>query len=253
MTRNEYDIAESTVAALQQHAGDAWQHYSQALRVACKKSPPPFGTERYGDIYRDAASNPYWLATSLMANAAREGEGSGQLWDLASCTPDPRVAGQIKQHAIDESGHARAYIKILDIVFPGAVDDEFHAELTTLSPRYTRKSPLVAHDGSLFAHPITLDDLIQMNIAEIRTRIHHLLQRPALLNHCSPERQGPLVRILDSLLFDETRHIAYTAALIEEFSRNGQAEPAMRLMQARVSEFNAITNEELGRNVFESA
>jgi hypothetical protein len=245
-------VAELTVQALQSHAGDAWPHYRQALITACKKSPPPFGARGYGDIYREAATDPYWLATSLMTNAAREGEGAGQLWDLAACTPDAGIARQIRQHAIDESRHARAYIAMLDLAFPGAVDEKFHAQLATLSPGYTHQSPLHPHHGSPYAHPITVDELIQMNIAEIRTRVHHLLQRPMILAHCAADRRERLVRILDALLFDETRHIAYTAALIETFAANGEAERVKRLMQERLSDFNAITSEELGRHVFES-
>jgi hypothetical protein len=245
-------VAQLTVDALRVHAGDAWPHYRHALITACSKAPPPFGTRGYGDIYRDAATDPHWLATSLMTNAAREGEGAGHLWDLAACTPDTGIAGQIRQHAIDESRHARAYIAMLDLAFPGAVDDEFHAQLVTLSPRYSHQSPVQPHDGSPYAHPITVDDLIQMNIAEIRTRIHHLLQRPMVLAHCAEDRRQRLVRILDVLLFDETRHIAYTAALIEKAARKGEAEGVKRLIQERLSDFNDITSEELGRNVFES-
>jgi len=245
-------VAELTATALRPHDGGAWTHYRRALSTACRKSPPPFGTKGYGDLYRDAATDPYWLATSLMANAHREGEGAGHLWDLAACTPDAGVAGQVRQHAIDESGHARAYIAMLDLTFPGATDAEFHAQLTTLSPGYTRHSPRDAHAGSAFAHPITLDELIQMNIAEIRTRVHHLLQRPMLLAHCAPARRERLGRILDALLVDETRHIAYTAALIEAFARNGETGSVTRLVQDRVADFNAITTGEMGRNVFES-
>ncbi len=149
-------VAELTVKALHAHAGTAWPHYHEALITACRKAPPPFGTRSYGEIYRDAAMNPWWMA------------------------------------------------------------------------------------------------LIQMNIAEIRTRVHHLLQRPMLLAHCAPERRRRLARVLDALLLDETRHIAYTAALIEEFACSGEAELVKRLMQERLSDFNAITNEDLGRNVFES-
>jgi hypothetical protein len=91
-----------------------------------------------------------------------------------------------------------------------------------------------------------------MNIAEIRTRIHHLLQRPMLLAHCAPERHRRLGRVLDALLLDETRHIAYTAALIEECAQRGQADPVKRLMAERLSDFNVLTTEDLGRTVFES-
>jgi hypothetical protein len=192
------------------------------------------------------------MALSLIQNAEGEGEGSRHLWDLAACTPDVRVAAQVKAHAIDESRHSRAYVAMLDLTFPGVADDEFHAQLTTLSPGYTGRSPLEPHEGSPYASPITVDDLIQMNIAEIRTLVHHLLQRPVLLAYCAPERRHRLAHLLDALRLDEIGHIAYTAALIEEFARNGEAGGVKRLMQERMSDFNAVTNQDLGRNVFES-
>jgi hypothetical protein len=245
-------VADLTIDALRAYRGEDWPHYRHALIAACKKVPPPFGTKSYGDIYRDAALDPYWMAVSLVRNAHREGEGAGQLWDLAACTPDAHVAEQITQHAIDESGHARAYLAMLDLTFPDAVNQEFRTQLATLSPGYTRQSARRPHDGSPFAHPVTMDELIQMNIAEIRTRVHHLLQRPMLVAYCPPERRGRLEGILDILLADETRHIAYTAALIDEFARVGHADSVGRIMQDRLSDFNTITVNDLGRQVFES-
>ena len=245
-------VAELTLEALRVHGVAAWPHYRDALNTACRKAPPPFGNKDYGEIYRDVARDPCWMAISLIQNAQGEGEGSGHLWDLAACTPDVRVAAQVKAHAIDESRHAQAYVAMLDLTFPGVVDNEFHAQLTSLSPGYTQRSPLEPHEGSPYASAITLDDLIQMNIAEIRTLVHQLLQRPMLLGHCAPDRRRRLARLLDSLRLDEVRHIAYTAALIEEFAQRGEAGAVKRLMQERMSDFNAITNEDLGRNAFES-
>jgi hypothetical protein len=245
-------VAELTLKTLRAHGGARWPHYRDALITACRKAPPPFGTRAYGEIYRDSATDPCWMAHSLMQNAEGEGEGARHLWDLAACTSDARVAAQIKAHAIDESRHARAYVAMLDLAFPDVVDDAFHDQLTALSPGYTQRSPLAPHEGSAYASPITLDDLIQMNIAEIRTLVHHLLQRPVLLGYCAPERRRRLARVLDSLRRDEIVHIAYTAALIEESARRGEAGTVKRLMQERVSDFNAITNQDLGRNVFES-
>ena len=243
--------AKLTLDALSVHGGSAWSNYRDALIAACRKAPPPFGTKDYGKIYRDVARDAGWMAISLIQNAQGEGEGSGHLWDLAACTPDVRLAAQVKAHAIDESRHAKAYVAMLDLTFPGVVDDEFHAQLSSLSPGYTQRSPLEAHEGSAYASAITLDDLIQMNIAEIRTLVHHILQRPMLLGHCAPERRRRLARLHDSLRLDEVRHIAYTAALIEEFAHRGEAGTVKRLMQERMSDFNAITNQDLGRNVFE--
>ncbi|PYO11690.1 MAG: hypothetical protein DMD75_10030 [Candidatus Rokuibacteriota bacterium] len=245
-------VAELTLKALKPHGADAWRHYRQALTTACKKSPPPFGSKAYGDIYRDAAGDRYWMAMSLLANAQREGEGAGQLWDLASCTTNDPIASQVRQHAIDESGHSRAYIALLDLAFPGVVEKTLHAQLASLSPGYTRESPREPHGRSPFARPITLDDLIQMNIAEIRTLIHHMLQRPMLVGHCAAERHHRLISILDALLSDETRHIAYTGALIETFARNGEAPTVTGLVQERLVDFNEITRHELRQSVFVS-
>jgi hypothetical protein len=245
-------VAGLTVKALRAHGGAAWPHYCDALITACRKVPPPFGTGTYGKIYRDVARDPCWMALSLMKNAEGEGEGARHLWDLAASTPDARVAAQVKAHAIDESRHSRAYVAMLDLAFPGVVDHEFHAQLTTLSPGYTPRSALQSQEGSPYASPITLDDLIQMNIAETRTLVHHLLQRPVLLGYCAPERRRRLTHLLEALRLDEIRHIAYTAALIEEFAQSGEADAVNRLMQERMSDFNVITNQDLGRNVFES-
>jgi hypothetical protein len=243
--------AELTLGALREHGWAVWAYYGDALTTACRKAPPPFGTKEYEKIYRDVASDPSWMAMSLIQNAQGEGEGSGHLWDLAACTPDVRVAAQVKAHAIDESRHAKAYVAMLELTFPSVVDDELRAQLNFLSPGYNQRSPLEPHKGSPYASAITLDDLIQMNIAEIRTLVHHIIQRPMLLAYCAPERQDRLGRLHDRLRLDEVRHIGYTAALIEQFAHGGEADAVKRLMQERMSDFNALTKEDLGRGGFE--
>jgi rubrerythrin len=242
--------AELTLESLRAHYAAAGPYYSDALITACRKAPPPFGTKKYEKIYRDVAKDPTWMAMSLIQNAQGEGEGSEHLWDLAASTPDARVAAHVKAHAIDESRHAKAYLAMLDLTFPDVVDNELRPQLNTFSPGYTQRSPLEAHAGSPYASAVTLDDLIQMNIAEIRTLVHHLIQRPMLLAYCVPERRHRLALLHDRLRIDEARHIGYTAALIEEFAQRGKADAVKRLMQERMSDFNAITNEDLGRGAF---
>jgi len=244
--------AELTLETLRVHGMPAPRHYRDALITACRKAPPPFGTKGYGKIYRDVAKDPDWMILSLIQNAQGEGEGSGHLWDLAASTPDPCIAAQVKAHAIDESRHSKAYVAMLELTFPALLaNNELHAQLASLSPGYSQRSRLEAHKGSPYASAITLDDLIQMNIAEIRTLVHHILQRPMLLGYCTPQRRHRLTLLHDRLRFDEVRHIAYTAALIEEFAQHGEAGAVKRLMQERMSDFNAITNEDLGRGVFD--
>jgi hypothetical protein len=243
-------VAELTTKILRAYSGEDMPHYCEALTEACRSSPPPFGTKEYGEIFREVASDPSWMATSLIDNARGEGDGSEHLWDLAASTPDARIAAQVKAHAIDESRHSKYYVAMLDLAFPGVVDDELHARLNALSPGYTQRSRFQAQADSPYASAITLDDLIQVNIAEIRTLVHHILQKPVLLAYCAPERRRRLALLHDKLRLDEIRHIGYTAALIEEFSQLGRADTVKQLMQERMIDFNAITNEDLGRAVF---
>jgi hypothetical protein len=225
--------------------------YEQLLTNACEKFPPPFGTADYGDIYRAAASDAAWLAVSLVTNAEREGDGAQRLWSLAACTVDMVVAPQIKQHAIDESNHAKIYLRIVDLVFPGSIEPNFRAQLESLSPGYTRFMTPSPKAESPFAHSITLDDLVQMNIAEIRTKIHHLLQRPMLRAHCPSELHPKLARLQMYLLRDEVRHVAYTARLIEDYSRHAGIDTVRRLFSQRLHDFNEVTLSELQQRVFE--
>jgi hypothetical protein len=247
-------VARTTIAALAAHGVPALPSYQAALARACNAFPPPFGTKQYRALYQRCARDPQWLALTL-ANAARgEGEGAEHLWDLAACTQDLSIANQVKQHAIDEARHSRAYVTLLELIFPNAVDARLRPHFLKLSPGYTKDTPLKAEPGSAYAHPISLDELVQMNIAEIRTRANHLLQGPILLAYCTggPQR-GRVQRIVDSLLFDETKHVAYTARLIEQGAlKHGQTYVA-DLMRERVREFNQITDDELAGRTLRAA
>jgi hypothetical protein len=245
-------VADLTLESLRVYGVAGWPHYRDALITACRKAPPPFGVKNYEKIYRDVAKDPNWMALSLIQNAQGEGEGSRHLWELASSTPDARIADQVKAHAIDESRHSKAYVAMLHLAFPDIADDDLHAQLASLSPGYNQRSRFEAVAGSPYASAVTLDDLIQMNIAEIRTLIHHVIQKPVLLAYCAPERRDRLARLHDRLWLDEGRHIGYTAALIEEFANRGEASTVKRLMLERMADFNAITNEDLGRGAFEA-
>jgi hypothetical protein len=244
-------VAELTIRALAETGAEHLDGYSSSLSEACEAAPPPYGMAWYGEKYRQVASDPSWLANSLIANAAKEGEGSQKLWALAGRAAERQVAEQIKVHAIDEARHARLYISMLGIAFPEAVDKSIIAECNKLSPGYTSddepdKLPAATESQ-------VLDELIQMNIGKIRTRIHQLLLRPVIMSHCPPEGRAKLQRILDSLLGDETRHIEYTARLIEKAMAEKSAGFVRNTMKQRLEEFNQITLEEVGELSFEGA
>ena len=244
-------VPELTVRALQDTGAAPLPHYEASLKAACEIYPPPYGMAWYGDKYRDVSVDPRWLAQSLVANAIKEGEGSQKLWQLAGRTPAPEVAEQIRQHAIDESRHARMYIGLLEIAFPEATDELLRPTLFALSPGYTQKDR--PPESPPANEATVLDEIIQMNIGEIRTRIHQLLLRPVIIAHCAQERHRKLSGILDSLLADETRHIEYTARLIDQACERGHEAFVRTTTADRVAEFNHITLDEVGEQKFEGA
>src|SRR5260370_1208958 len=185
-------VSDLTIAALEESGTEPLTYYSASLASACDATPPPYGMAWYGDKYRELACDPNWLANSLIANAAKEGEGSRKLWSLAGRTANPKVSEQIRSHAIDEARHARLYIEMLSIAFPEAMDSDTRAELDKLSPGYTGKDhPQIS---AYAAETSVLDELIQMNIGEIRTRIHQLLLRPVIMAHGPPKAPARLNR-----------------------------------------------------------
>ena len=246
-------VGRTTIAALREHGVPALPTYRKALISACNAAPPPFGRKHYGDLYRKSAADADWVALSLATAAQSEGEGAMHLWDMAACTRDAEISSQMQQHAIDEARHSRGYVTLLGLIFPDGLDDSLRARLQKLSPGYTKTTPLAPTKGSPYAYPATVDELIQMNIAEIRTRIYHLLQRPVLLRLCAGGERARVRRILDSLLFDETRHIAYTARLIERAAQASGAGEVVDLMRERVKDFNAITEEEIANRTLSAA
>jgi hypothetical protein len=235
------------------HAGlhDQCPAYLSALSAAIDKEPPPFNTTAYSDLYRDASANPRWMAISLITNAEREGDGAARLWSLSAYSFDGDEQHLLKAHAVDESRHALFYLALLDLAFPGMTDPSFRLELRKLSPGYSMRMELFAVSGSPYARAPSIDDFIQMNIAEIRTTIHHLMQRPALAAQSTSKTQERMGPILEALLRDELRHVAYTAKLIEQRTRSPACPDVAPLVRKRLRDFNQITNEELGHLSFD--
>ena len=241
-------IVELTVTALRDLGGPPFDRYTECVRATFAAFPPPFGMAWYGEKYRDLAVDRDWLAISLVANAVKEAEGARDLWRLAGHTGDPVVADRIRLHAVDESRHARLYVTMLDIAFREVLPDEVRPTLYVVSPRYnTRERPAVA---DILPAKSVLDAVIQMNLGEIRTRIHQLLLTPVITEYCPAERYGALKGILRALMRDETRHIQYTAELIEEAMARGEADFVGRTMSARLNEFNQLTLTQVGEACF---
>jgi hypothetical protein len=203
-------------------------------------------------LYREKARNPRWLATSLILNAEKEGEGARRLWEMAACTADVDAADQVRRHAIDEARHAKIYIGMLDTVFHGCADGELRQHLNCISPGYTLQDSPERSDV-LMDFSYTLDELIQMNMGEIRTRINQLMLEPMLLAHCHTSGQPRISRMLNSIINDETKHISYTAVLIEQAAQAGHRKLVRDIMFGRLGQFCELTLEEVGAGAFEGS
>jgi hypothetical protein len=131
------------------------------------------------------------------------------------------------------------------------VEAEFRVQLNDLSPHWNMAQDVFPVEGSPYARKPTVDDYIQMNISEMRTTIHHTLQREALSAHCPPENQARITAILDSLLRDEVNHVRYTAELIDQKAQSMEPEKFQALFSKRMRDFSEITREELGQRKFE--
>jgi hypothetical protein len=242
-------VAELTLNALVGAGVAGIEQYSGSLIAACDAHRPPFGMAWYGDQYRSYARDPYWLASSLVANAEVEGDGARKLWKIAGYAGEQAEEKLIQQHAVDEARHAKLYIYMLETVFPGVLDEDLKTATREMSP------PISMRESVERSEPVQrlrlLDDLVQMNIGEIRTRIHQQLLRPVILAHSPLEQRDRITRSLDSLLRDETKHIAYTAELIEAQARAGYDDFIRVTMAKRLAQFNEITLNEVGALIFD--
>lgn len=241
-------VVELTLGALRGPGAPRFDRYAACLRRACAAFPPPFGMAWYGEKYRDLALDQEWVAVTLVANAVKEAEGARDLWRLAGRIGDETVAEKVRLHAVDESRHAQLYVAMLEVAFGAALPVEVRPALRGVSPRYSQHDRPPAAD--ILPERCVMDAIIQMNLGEIRTRIHQLLLTPIITEYCPGERRGTLGRVLRSLMRDETRHIEYTAELIEAAIAEGQVDTVERTLMARLDEFNQLTLSEVGESCF---
>jgi len=218
--------------------------YFAALERALWEEFPPFTTQLYADSYCAALASGQWLATSLMSTAEREGDSAKRLWAFATCADDDEERQLLKRHACDESSHSLAYLALLDLCFPGAIAGPFRSELNQLSPNYSMRQHVSAVEGSPYAKVPAIDDYMQINIAEIRTTIHHLLRRGAVAAYCPAGNVSRATKVMNSLLHDELSHVAYSAVLIERKAEGAEADEVQRRFGKCIRDFNRLTSEE---------
>ena len=227
---------------LRQHAQHDLPLYSSALRNAFLKIDPVFVREDYAKFFFHCASTvPGWIQRVVLANGKGESEGSERLLRLwQGIDYNDGVAREVMAHARDESRHARMFVHITQAAFPSFVaEDELHRFANSLPDVRTMEPSKAA----AIPENHLIDHLVQMNIGEIRTRLHMHLFAP-IVCYLAPEENKPLLRnAFGVLAADEMHHIGYTARLMEAWAENGNAQLIEKLYLGRLNTFNKITVE----------
>jgi len=211
----------------------------QMTRLICRQIEeqwPPFVDHWYGERYREFTLDPDWLARSFLANADKEAEGSRKLWKIAGGSRKFPFADAVRAHAVDEAQHARMYVAMLDLTFPGALSPRDAEALLASYPLYIdEQPPLATLERDLQS---LLDDIVQMNIGEVRTRIHQMLLTPVALAVAPAENREQLSAALARIYADEGRHIEGVEDVSAEWREFGR-----RLHNARLAASTAVLRE----------
>lgn len=234
-------VAEEVLSILQEYAGSDLARYGEALTIAFANSDPVFTRPKYHQFFFHCASTvPNWLAQVIVANAEVESHGSAKLASLwQALDPGSDIDPLVMGHARDESRHARLFLELARLAFQGSVDLGELQRLDETLPDVRREPPI---KGDALVDEATLvDHMVQMNLGEIRTRIHVLMIAP-VLHALTPSMSAERVAgILTSLVRDEVRHIAYTATVIDDWARDGNGERLTELLRRRLRDLHVLT------------
>lgn len=224
----------------------ALTEYAGLLRDVSAEVPPFYGSSLYGEKCRDLAVDYRWVLRTLIESAHSEYAGSDNLVSLRGkfCGEDIRTA--LKTHATDEARHARMYIAITDLVFPGGIDAATKESLSAAAIHErleTAPTESAADDPS----DVIFDKMFQINIVEIRTLVNLLLFRPILLEYVHQTRHSKVAKLLDRLVADEFSHIRYSGAFVNSVLGDSQEPHRLKaLALERFSLLNEVTRAEVG-------
>lgn len=248
------NVSELAIEYLQRYNCQISEDYKTVLREACEIQPPPHGMAWYGNFYRRVVRNPEWFAKSLIANAAEEGNGSRKVWQFSRCIENPEYAELVRNHSIDESRHSNMFVALLNILFPTQLEADFRAQLQALSPNYYHHKHPTAEPFSgdrILDKTTVMDEIIKINLLEIRALILQLLMRPVLQAYATPKDLAKVTTMSDLFIYDETKHVEYSAYCIGKYIQEGNQEWARDMMIYRQKTVNEmfITDVELENSV----
>jgi len=230
--------------------------YEAIMTHALETNQPIFASDKFSLRYLELAEDDEWFANSLVANSCLEGYGSQQIWKFSNKLDNDLYAERVRKHALDESRHSTMFITILGLVFPGvldSVDQETARKIDQMQPRFTQeKHPAiqkVTAEERLFELE-TINELIQVHITEIRALVLQYMVREAMKRHAPADNLPRLLRMSDSLIADEARHIQYSAEIFENYAVQNK-DMFFEMFEARLHDFNELTKEELAREELE--
>lgn len=237
------NVSELALNYVQRYDCEIFEDYQTVLREACDIHPPPHGMAWYGNLYRQFACNAEWFANSLITNAAEEGTGSKEVWQFSRRIENQQFAEMVRNHSIDESRHSKMFVALLNILFPTKIEADFRATLQALSPEYyhhKHPSTKPVSSDEMMDEFLVMDEIIQINLLEIRALILQLLLRPVLQAYATPENLPRVTRMSNLLIYDETKHIEYSGYCIGKYMQQGNCSWVREMLILRQKTINKM-------------
>lgn len=200
--------------------------YAAQLDIATARVQPCFVRAAYGDRYRQITSDRVRFAVQQLNSAVEEAAGAARLLEMIPYVPSLGldIGGKFLRHALDEIRHHGIFLEILAAVFPEVrVSQSLREACEACVPRVNRGS--MGSQGDRLSINRVLEEIVQINVGEIRNLVQLRLSLPVLLAH-APTRDAELLveTHMNTLISDEGGHIYYTALLYQELAGQGYKE-----------------------------
>jgi len=216
--------------------------YTDVVKEAMGDVPPVFFRPSYGDFFSHCATTIRgWMPRVVVACAQTENSGSKALFSIWQRTKHQEASVGLLRHARDEERHSHLFLELAEAAFGKFFLDGFLSEIKSAFSTIGRDIQKATAD--FIDEPMLFDCLMQLNIVEVRTRLHLQFLAPAYYALTPPEKKSRVGNILTALASDEDRHITYTAELLDNWIREGNASRAAALYACRLQDYNRHTLE----------
>lgn len=236
--------ADDILLNLPSHYDGSLTCYSTCLRAAFSEITPVFNKENYADFYLKCSSEvPAWIPSNILANAKKESDGSELLYEFwRRIRGDEILEKDVMYHIKDEIRHSKLFIKLTEWAFPQVAEQPYIRDV--YDKLFSLDESLAVKHEFFFDCSAIIDHLVQMNLGEIRTRVHISMIAPLISAFTPLENKQKVERLLTSLIDDETAHIAYTAKHLERLCPSIGVEELQKLFVRRLRDLHDYTIDE---------